>query len=586
MSLSTRSILISYAGYPYTFNSLMPDNGLANLAGALLCAGHETLILDYGTVENAAAMFPRDLVPLAKSSFTSAMESLAAGRPPSRDAQKGLSALEAKLHKACEKHLRQIAEQICTRVEEMRPDFVGFKLWNGDGFSGSLEIAEKIRSKHKNVKLFAGGAHVDVFRENIFRATEVFDALAYGEGEETVIQLAEFARGERRMEEVDNVIFKRDGKVTVTRCRRIEDLDTLPFPCYEDSVYPAMNGDSKIKVIVLDESRGCPFSCHFCIHPIKSGAKSRRKSPERVVEEMCRMIRDVGSGAFRYAGSSTPSRLAKGIADLISMKGMKVLYSTFGNAANAEPDCFTDMSRSGCSSIFFGIESGSEEILRRSMGKKVKPDRIAEVIEQSKNAGIFTVGSVIFPAPFESEESERATLEFLRAVRPDSVVVQFPIIYPRTQWAVNPERFGIFFDEIEYTESAMTYKAKPLLPSEFWDDLPISMNGKDFRTIRGEAARFTRKLERSGILTSVSDDLVLIAKLAGYEGRERQFRDLTQAAFVCGDVDWIAKVVAEVNKEAGKEKAEFDDTRVAKPVQRGFKMRKNEAAGGARGWQN
>lgn len=564
--MATRSILISYAGYPYTFNSLMPDNGLANLAGSLLSAGHETLILDYGTVENLAAMFPRELVPLARSAFTSAMERLSADKALTQDNLKGLSALEAKVREVSEKHRRRIAEQICNRVEEMRPDFVGFKLWNGDGFFGSVEIAERVRARHKNVKLFAGGAHVDIFQSDIFRATEVFDALAYGEGEETILQLAEFARGKRRMEDVDNAIFKRDGQVVATRCRRIDDLDTLPFPCYEESVYPAMSGDSKIKVIVLDESRGCPFRCHFCIHPIKSGATSRRKSAQRVVEEMGRIIRDVGSGAFRYAGSSTPPRLAKRIADLISMRGMKVLYSTFGNAANAGPDCFTDVSRSGCTSIFFGIESGSEEILRRSMGKKVKPDRIAEVIGQSKSAGIFTVGSVIFPAPFESEESERLTMEFLREVRPDSVVVQFPIIYPRTEWATNPERFGISFDKMEYADTAMTYKAKPLLPSEFWDDLPFSMNGKDFRTIRGEAARFTRKLERNGILTSVSDDLVLIAKLAGYEGREREFRDLTQAAFVCGDADWISEVVAEVNREAGKGRAELANILVAKPV--------------------
>ncbi len=564
--MSTTSILISYAGYPYTFNSLMPDNGLANLAGALLRAGHETLVLDYGTVENVAAMFPRELAPLARSAFASAMAKLSAGKALTQDNLKALSALDAKLREVSEKHRRQIAEQICNRVEEMRPDFLGFKLWNGDGFFGSVEIAEMVRARHKNVKLFAGGPHIDIFRENIFRATEVFDALAYGEGEETIVQLAEFAQGKRRIEEVDNAIFKRDGKVAVTRSKRIDDLDTLPFPCYAESVYPAMNGDSKMKVIVLDESRGCPFRCHFCIHPIKSGATSRRKSAQRVVEEMGKIIRDVGSGAFRYAGSSTPAHLAKRIADLITMRGMKVLYSTFGNAANAGPDCFTDLSRSGCTSIFIGIESGSEEILRRSMGKKVKPDKIAEVIGQSKSAGIFTVGSIIFPAPFENEESERATIEFLREVRPDSVVVQFPIIYPGTEWAVNPERFGISFDEMEYVDTAMTYKAKPLLPSEFWDDLPFSMNGKDFSTIRRETARLTWKLERDGILTSVSDDLVLIANLAGYEGKEKEFRDLTQAAFVCGKVDWIGEVVTEVNRQAGKERAELDDIRVAKPV--------------------
>lgn len=80
--LSTRSILVSYAGYPYTFNSLMPDNGLANLAGALLFAGHETLVLDYGTVENVEETFPSELSTLAKETYESAVRNIGKGTGP------------------------------------------------------------------------------------------------------------------------------------------------------------------------------------------------------------------------------------------------------------------------------------------------------------------------------------------------------------------------------------------------------------------------------------------------------------------------------------------------------------------------
>jgi radical SAM superfamily enzyme YgiQ (UPF0313 family) len=539
----------------------MPDNGLANLAGALLCAGHETLILDFGTVENVAAMFPAELVPSARSAFASAMERLSAGEGLTEENMRLLSAVEARMEEASENRCHEIAEELCERIEKLKPDFIGFKLWNGDGFSGSIDIAKAVRSRCKNVKVFAGGPHVDVFREHIYRATDVFDALVYGEGEETIVQLAEFVRGKRKMDDVDNVIFKRNGKAVTTPCRRIEDLSALPFPCYSESVYPAMRNDSKIKVIVLDESRGCPFGCYFCIHPIKSGWKLRTKPAERVIEEMCRIMEEVGTRAFRYAGSTTPSELAGRIARAILERRMEVVYSSFGNAANASADCYPEMRRSGCRSIFFGIESGSEEILRRSMGKKIKPGRIAEVIEGSKKAGIFTVGSIIFPSPFETEETERVTMEFLREVRPDSVVVLFPILYPGTEWVVNPDRFGFSFDKEEYADRAMHFKAKPLLPMEFWDELPFSMNGRNFRAIRSEAARFAWQLEAKGILTSVSDDLALMAKLAGYEGKERDFRNLTQAAFFCGDVDRIREVVATVNKAAGSERAESAQAR-------------------------
>ena len=56
-----RGLLVSYAGYPYTPSSLTPDNGLANLAGALLAAGHDVRIVDYGTLATMRRLFPEEL---------------------------------------------------------------------------------------------------------------------------------------------------------------------------------------------------------------------------------------------------------------------------------------------------------------------------------------------------------------------------------------------------------------------------------------------------------------------------------------------------------------------------------------------
>ena len=69
----SKVLLVSFAGYPYTPSSLMPDNGLASLAGSLLEAGHEVRILDYGAVATAGRLFPealsRRVRPLAEKLF-------------------------------------------------------------------------------------------------------------------------------------------------------------------------------------------------------------------------------------------------------------------------------------------------------------------------------------------------------------------------------------------------------------------------------------------------------------------------------------------------------------------------------------
>lgn len=549
--MSTRSILISYAGYPYTFNSLMPDNGLANLAGALLSAGHETLILDYGTVENVRRMVPKEVSCEAKSTFLSLARKMEAGEELGEEQMLSLSKLERTLADLGNRHVAKVAEEICEEIERFEPHFVGFKLWNGDGFSGSIKIAQKVRAKHKNVRIFGGGPHVDIFRGDIYRATNAFDCLAYGEGEKTILELSEFALGRRRLEDVNNIVFK-NGVSTIlsTRTERIRDLITLPLPCYEEQVYPAMKGNNKIKIMVLDESRGCSFACHFCIHPYKSGRGLRTKKASRIIEEMRWITQQTGSRAFRYAGSSTPPGLAKELAELIISEDLNVRYAGFGNPLNAVPEYFQVLSDSGCRALAFGMESGSELILKKALGKSIKVERMREVLEASKRAGIFTVVGIIFPAPFETKETEEETLAFLREVRPDSALVLFPAIYPRTKWATDKKKFGFVFDEAEYLPAAMNYKVKTLFPMDFWDDLPYSLGERDFRTMMNETARFTRTLEREGITTSVCDDLALMASLAGYRGEEKTLGNLGRFWFFTGDAHRIQELVDAVNSNA------------------------------------
>lgn len=549
--MSTRSILVSYAGYPYTFSSLMPDNGLASLAGALLRAGHETLILDYGTVDNIRRMMPEEVSAEARRIFASVALKLEDGKKLDQDDVQAMGVLDRKLEALGEDRCTEIAEEMCNEIERRRPHFVGFKLWNGDGFWGSIRIANEIRKRYKSVSLFAGGPHVDVFMENIYRATDVFDCLAYGEGEETILQLCEFVEGKRPLRDVDNIIFRNgSGAIQTNACKRISDLNTLPFPCYDEAVYPSMKGDQKIKILVLDESRGCRYSCYFCIHPVKSGHGIRCKSAERVVDEMHRALRQTGVRAFRYAGSSTPPSLAKEIAERILRDKLDVEYTGFGNFIDAVPEDYPILARSGCRSLAFGMESGSERILKEAMGKPIKLQKMRGTFEAARKAGIYTVVAVIFPAPSETKETEAETMAVLHDVGPDCVAVLSPLVFPGTKWATEKERFGFAFDPEEYVDAAMRYKAKLLFPMAFWDDLPYKLDGRSFREIMNETARLNEAVEGQGILTSLTDDFPLMAELGGYGGEERKLRDLARFWFFAGDAKSINEFVQNLNANA------------------------------------
>ena len=545
--MATRSLLISYAGYPFTPSSLMPDNGLANLAGSLLAAGHRTRIIDYGTVDMVEKLYPADLSLKAQKIYRRLISEDGSRATATIKDVAALKYLDYRLKKCRGRAVREIASDIIGKIEEVQPDFIGFKLWNGDGFSGSVKIAELIKRSCPGLKIVAGGPQVDIYGSHIYSVTGVFDALVYAEGEEVLPLFAAYCAGRREVSEIPNLIFKEGQRIRKNPVRWIQDLDRLPFPVYSPEIYPAMSGDRKLKIIVLDESRGCPNHCAFCIQPIKSGGTLRLKSPERVIKEMKNSIRDFGLTSFRYAGSSTPLRHAVRIADRIIEEGLEVTYSSFGHVGEASDAAFKTLKKSGCHSIFFGIESGSEEILRRGFGKKIDPAMIRETMLSCRRAGIFTVGSMIFPGPFETEWSERESFELLRDIKPDSVPIQFPGIYPRTAWRRNPEKYNLRITAKNYELETMNYKIKLLFPPRYWAPLPYRVNNMKFRQFARKTADFGNKLEAVGILTHISDDQALMALHAGYRGRERIFRDRLRFIFASGDVKNIQNLVSKIN---------------------------------------
>jgi radical SAM superfamily enzyme YgiQ (UPF0313 family) len=538
--MATRSLLASYAGYPFAPTSFLPDNGLANLASSLIGAGHTTKILDFNTPRLVERLYP----PRLSQSITPVVEKFMNGEKlRSRDIFK-LWLIEKKLNHHQSNEASLIGKEFAETVRKERIDFVGLKLWNGDGFTGSLRIARELKRANPGLPIFAGGPHVDLFREYILTATGDFDALAYGEGEETIVMLAEYVQGKRKLQEIPNLIFRKDGRITTTPMKRIADLDSLPYPVYDEEIYPAMKENGKIKMIVLDESRGCNNSCYFCMHPLKSG-RLRVKSAQRVVDEMAAIKRQYGTNVFRYAGSSTPLKLMNEIAQEILRRRLKVEYCTFGHVRGVGPDIFKLLKSSGCFGIFMGIESGSQKILDKGMNKGVKVEQIKKAITYAKEAGLIVAGSIIFPAPGETQETEQETLNLLSETMPDSAPIQFPLIAPGTEWFKNPERFGFRFNRDTFLKKTMDYKIKFMFPPRFWEPFPYRVNGKKFKQYARDLEQFIKKVEKLGVTTTISDEMALLAKYAHLSHHD--YRDENRLNLLTGNSENLKKQVEKIN---------------------------------------
>jgi len=544
-----RWLLINYSGYPFALNSLILDNGLANLAGSLKAAGKQVEILDYATVSMLERLTPPNLSRMLKSTWNRICPP--DGSTPSTWhkalAVARLSCVEAYRTHCLKRLLHEIAMEIVVKIRRDGIEAVGFKLWNGDGIQGSAVIARMIRKECPDVRIFGGGPQVDIFMEHLFGTFDAFDAIAFGEGEDTIRYLAESGNRREMFDGIPNLLYRDDGRIRQTETRVVSNLDDIALPVYDPDVYPTAAGSEKIRIIVIDDSRGCGNNCAFCIHPIKSTAnrKMRLKSVSKLADDIELLQRRHNVHTFRFAGSCTPYKLLNDFSAEIVRRKTEIIYASFAHVRSYGTANFETMKKAGCLALFFGVESGSQRVLD-AMLKNSKVEDIAPAMRKAMDAGIYTIGSLIFPAPFDDEQSEAQTLALMKSIRPSGLTIQPPLIIPRTDWFNNADKYGVRFRSREkYIEMGMRWKAKNLLPVAFWAPLPVSINGRSFKRVLKKTSDFSRRCEEEGIPTGVADDTYLMSYRAGMDPIE--FRNITRMAFFSGDADKVRELVERIN---------------------------------------
>ena len=361
-----------------------------------------------------------------------------------------------------------------------------------------------------------------------------------------VVDLLEVAEGGRPVDSVPGIVYRTAAGTAQTERDDTTPLEQLPAGIYSAAIYPAMAGDEKIKLAIVTDSRGCPNRCAFCVHPMEDGGRQRRAPAGHIADTMQAIQREHGISVFRFGGSSTPGELMAEVAEQILRRGLKVEYNSFGHFRSCSPEHFKTIADSGLYSLFFGLESGSQEILDRACHKGIRLEQVEQAVKAAQAAGIFAATSMIVPMPFDTEQTLAESREFITRLRPDAVPLQFPGVFPGTPWIQRPEDYQIEFDNPDtYLSESLDYKIKLLFPPQFWQPLPYTINGMRFAEFTAVTMRFAAELEGAGILTNFSHTLAAIARSADME--PRMLRDAAQLWFVTGDAEAMGGMVARAN---------------------------------------
>jgi len=268
-------------------------------------------------------------------------------------------------------------------------------------------------------KIYVGGP-VGLVPEIVLGELEV-DAVVMGEGEEIVARVVENGPSS----EIPGVAFSQDGEIVKTDPEPVRDLDHVMPLIPEDLKSQNVRGAN----VYIETHRGCLGGCTFCQVPRFFGRSIRSRSIDNILAEVREMKRMGVSRVAVSGGTGSLFGYGKEVNKGAFFTLLKSLAEILGPRNLSVPDMRVDfvdeeileaVRRYTVGWVFFGIESGSERMLK-AMKKGTTPEKNLEAVELAHGCGVKVGGSFIVGYPGESEEDYQATLDFMDEAMLDDV---------------------------------------------------------------------------------------------------------------------------------------------------------------------
>jgi radical SAM superfamily enzyme YgiQ (UPF0313 family) len=284
------------------------------------------------------------------------------------------------------------------------------------------------------------GTHVSALPVESLNLSASVDAVAVGEYDATLVDLAGALAGRRDIATVPGICHRGPAGPACTQRRPlIADLDAIPFVSrtYRRflKIEHYFNPNALYPMVTITTSRGCPFHCTFCVYPqTMMGHKLRLRSVANVLDELEYIVQAFPKAAAVFFEDDTFAAVKKRCIEIsagIISRGIKVSW-TANARADLDYETMRVMKRSGCRCLCVGFESGSQQLLD-NIKKKITTDTMARFMADARRAGILIHGCFIVGHPGETKETMEQTLELAQRLRPDTVQFYPIMVYPGTE---------------------------------------------------------------------------------------------------------------------------------------------------------
>lgn len=279
----------------------------------------------------------------------------------------------------------------------------------------------KFIKAHSDVPVVAGGWHCTLFPEQM-ADSEYIDYVVAGEGEEHILDIAGLLKdGQKGGKKIHE--------------RKIVDLESLPLPDYgiDGSIERFISSyltdrlseyvRKPMRWLPYESSRGCPSQCTFCINTVTNNRQYRKKSADKVVEEIVYLVKKFKLTHLKivddnfFVDINRVRNICRGIVEnKLNITWDGECRCDYFNERMLNDETLDLCKKSGLVQLTIGVESGSSHTLEL-MKKGITPEQAEHAVEQCNRYKIIARSAFIIEIPGEELHDIKKTISFINRLR-------------------------------------------------------------------------------------------------------------------------------------------------------------------------
>ena len=349
--------------------------------------------------------------------------------------------------------INQQTNDILMDLYKKKPDMLCFScyIWN---LTYVENVIREIRKLMPEIPIWVGGPEVSYDSEDVLERLPEVTGVMFGEGEETFLELMQHYHCEGNpLKDIMGVAYRdEDKRIRVNAWRPVIDLSTVPF------VYEDMEG-FKNKIIYYESSRGCPFSCSYCLSSVDKCLRFRdidlvEKELQFFIDEQVPQVKFVdrtfncnhkhAMAIWRYLTEHD-----KGITNFH--------FEVAADLLNEEELQLIEQMRPGLIQLEIGVQS-TNEVTIKEIRRTMKFSEVARIVKRiSQNKNVHQHLDLIAGLPYEDLESFKKSIDDVYRLYPEQLQLGFLKVLKGSYMEEQRDNYGLVYQskppyEVLYTK--------------------------------------------------------------------------------------------------------------------------------------